>query len=334
MNFNSFIEITLPLVNQLHLTMVLLFALLLDHILGEPKKFHPLVGFGVLANKIEQRINLPAHQKTDFSNINALLGFCAWCLLTLPFCYLLYKALTLLPTNIKFLVEIIFLYSALGLKSLHIHAMQVFTPLNQGQLTRARHFTGYLVSRETIDLSPAQMSRATVESMLENGHDAVIASLVYYLIGGIPLVILHRLANTLDAMWGYKTTRFNSFGFFAARADDVLGFISGKICTLLYALQRPFLQALKNAYQQGNQYKSHNGGWVMAAGATVLNISLGGVAIYHGKKVISPVLGVDLNNNTTVKTEDIPRSLILIKKAAMLLVLFTFIYQLTLYILV
>lgn len=320
----------LQLITPFKLSFTLVFALLLDHFLGEPKKYHQLVGFGNLANKVEKWLNKPANQNNYFSITNALLGTLAWCLLVLPFCYLSYVLLALLPTNIQLIIEALFLYLALGLNSLHLHAMQVFKPLSQGDLTTARHYTGYLVSRDTRDLTANDMSRATVESMLENGHDAVIASLVYYIIGGIPLVILHRLANALDAMWGYRNTRFNSFGFFAARADDLLGFISGKICTLLYALQQPFLSALKNAYQQGNQYKSHNGGWVMAAGATVMKRTLGGNASYHGKTVHSAILGM----GDSINIEDIPRSINIVRRAVISLTLFVFIYQLVSYLLV
>jgi adenosylcobinamide-phosphate synthase len=334
MSSSDFLSNVLLIVTPFKLTFVLVFALLLDHILGEPKKFHPLVGFGNIANQVEKWLNKPTNQSALFSKINALLGVLAWCLVTIPFCYLSYVLLAMLPTSVQIIVEALLLYLALGLNSLHLHAIQVFKPLNQGDLNTARHFTGYLVSRETHNLTADEMSRATVESMLENGHDAVIASIVYYLIGGIPLVILHRLANTLDAMWGYKNTRFNSFGFFAARADDILGFISGKICTLLYALQQPFLLALKNAYHQGNQYKSHNGGWVMSAGATVMKKTLGGTASYHGKTLNSPNLGIDSSLTSSVMPEDIPRSITLVRRAATLLILFVFIYQLTLYILV
>jgi len=334
MNDSSLVTIFLLLVAPFKLTLILVLALLLDHILGEPKKYHPLVGFGNLATTIEQWLNKPINHNVPFSKTNALFGTLAWCLLVLPCCYLSYLLLAILPTSIQLMVEAIFLYLALGLNSLHLHAMQVFKPLIQGDLATARHYTGYLVSRETENLTANDMSRATVESMLENGHDAVIASLVYYLIGGIPLVILHRLANTLDAMWGYKNSRFNAFGFFSARADDFLGFISGKVCTLLYALQQPFLQALKNAYQQGNQYKSHNGGWVMAAGATVMKRTLGGSALYHGKTVTSPTLGVNLSVASTITIDDIPRSITLVRRAAISLILFVFIFQLACYLLV
>jgi adenosylcobinamide-phosphate synthase len=167
--------------------------------------------------------------------------------------------------------------------------------------------------------------------MLENGHDSVIASLFYYLIGGAPLVIIHRFANTLDAMWGYKNSRFNAFGYASARLDDLLGFLSGKCCTLLYALQglknRSTVYAIKNACRQGNQYKSHNGGWVMAAGATVMNRHLGGSAFYHGKEINSVILGC----GDSVTTKDIPTSLQLVTRASVLLLVLIFIVQLAIY---
>mgnify|MGYP001954952996 CR=1 FL=1 len=167
------------------------------------------------------------------------------------------------------------------------------------------------------------MSRATVESMLENGHDSVIASIIYYIIGGAPLVILHRFANTLDAMWGYKKPRFYSFGFASARLDDLLGFVTGKCCTVLYAFQGNVIESIKNAYRQGNQYKSHNGGWVMAAGATAMKIRLGGIANYHGTLINSPTLG----NGKPATVEDIPRSVEVVQGATVRLLLIVFCVQ-------
>lgn len=301
----------------------LLLALTLDKVFAEAKRFHYLVGFGWLAGKLEARLNA---QPTDVSDSTTkimtkkLLGFIAWCLLVvpLPVLYMIF-----IDNNIGYwqiITDAIVLYLAIGLVSLHQHVLQIYHPLKSGHLNKARHFTAYIVSRETSRLSEQEMSRATVESMLENGHDAVIASLIYYLIGGAPLVILHRLANTLDAMWGYKNLRYRHFGYASARLDDLLGFISAKCCTLLYAVQGltqgVFIKALTNAYRQGNQYKSHNGGWAMAAGATVLNRSLGGDALYHGKLVSSVKLGC----GEAVCHKDIPKSLTLVRRASTLLV--------------
>ncbi len=328
------------LVPELATSLTILLAVLLDKVLGEAKKYHYLIGFGYLADKVESKLN-PNNPQSSLgaSNLKStlktkLLGTFSWCLLVLPLPIMYFFIFDSLVWYWQVLLDATVLYLAIGLNSLHHHAMQIYKPLKSGDLDRARHFTGYIVSRETNLLSEQEMSRATIESMLENGHDSVIASLVYYIIGGAPLVILHRFANTLDAMWGYKNPRFNHFGYASAKLDDLLGFVSGKCCTLLYAIQGGFQKSLVNAYQQGNQYKSHNGGWVMAAGATVMKITLGGNAIYHGKTVTSPTLGLKLSLSSSITNEDIPRSLALVSRATISLFLLVFIYQLARYILV
>ena len=330
---NEVVEKTLILAPEFSLAITLSLALILDKLLGEAKRFHYLVGFGYLATKLEALLNpLPSENTSEISALKTkALGAIAWCLLVLPLPILHFYFLQELPWYWQVVIDAIVLYLALGLTSLKEHAMQIYRPLKNGDLKTAQHFTGYIVSRETSQLSEQEMSRATIESMLENGHDAVISSLIYYLIGGAPLVILHRLANTLDAMWGYKNSRFINFGYASARIDDALGFISGKCCTVLYAIQglpqRLFVKALYNAYSQGKQYKSHNGGWVMAAGATVMRKKLGGSAQYHGKEVHSVTLGEGNN----VSSDDIPASLTLVSRASLILLIAVFIFQLLIY---
>ena len=290
-------------------------ALVFDHVLGEPKKYHYLVGFGLLTQKLERLAN-----RFSNSRQSRLSGALCWCTLTLPMPLLYY---VIRQDNWVFwCLDAMIVYAAIGYKSLAQHALQILKPLNENQLDEARHFCSYLVSRNTTQLSEQEIARATTESVLENGHDAVIASLVWYIMGGAPLVILHRLANTLDAMWGYKNDRFLYFGWFAARMDDILGWPSAKISSLLYSCQGNMLKSLKNAYIQGRQYKSLNGGWVMASGATVLNFKLGGQAVYHGKVHQS----VNLGCGKEVQRNDIQRSLLLVKYSA-----FIFILCITLY---
>jgi adenosylcobinamide-phosphate synthase len=334
---------TILLLPDFSIFITVLLALSLDKYLGEAKRFHYLVGFGWLAKKLETRLNTAwqASQKNQKGNQKAtstietlkskLLGTLAWCILVLPLPLIYFYQLNNLIWYWQIMLDATVVYLAIGLNSLHQHAMQVYQPLNTGDLKTARYFTGYLVSRDTSKLSEQEMSRATIESMLENGHDSVIASLLYYLIGGAPLVIIHRLANTLDAMWGYKSPRFNDFGYASARLDDLLGFLSGKCCTLLYAFQGlkngRAIKAVANAYKQGNQYKSHNGGWVMAAGATVMRRQLGGSAIYHGKTINSLILGC----GDSVATKDIPTSLLVVTRASVLLLVFILLFQLASY---
>ena len=336
-SFENNLNYVIQLLPDFSLFITLLLALLADKLLGEAKHFHYLVGFGRLANYLEAVLNNPLQQgkcntPSDKSiGITKLKGIFAWLILVLPvplFCMFFFEHLA---WYWKILLDAIIIYLAIGLKSLHQHAMQVYNPLKKGDLINARHFTGYLVSRETSNLTEKEMSRATIESVLENGHDSAIASLLYYLIGGAPLVILHRLANTLDAMWGYKTTRFLHFGYASARLDDLFGFISGKCCTLLYAIQGiytgTFVKAISNAYKQGNQYKSHNGGWVIASGATIMQRSVGGTANYNGKETHSVELGI----GPQVSTEDIPKSMEIVKRSSLFLLVLIFTFQLISY---
>ena len=295
---------------MLEVLIVLVLALTLDFIVGEVNRFHPLVGFGNVAGVIEQKLNL--------SNISAgaqkSTGVLAWLLLVLPLPMLYWLAQETLQL---WLLDAVVLYFAIGNNSLKTHALQVLEPLQRNDLEQARHFCSYLVSRDTSELNEHQISRAVTESVLENGHDAVVASLFWYCAGGAPLVIAHRLANTLDAMWGYKTQRFINFGWCSARADDLLGWPSAKVTALLFAVQsKQPVKCLTNAYIQAKQYKSFNGGWAMASGATALNICLGGQAIYFGRKVESVTLG----QGDEVQAKHIKQSVELVSRAALLFV--------------
>ena len=304
---------------------VLISALIIDHFIGEPNRFHPLIWFGNAAKKLESKLNNGSKYKRVWA------GGGAWCLLVLPIPFITLYLLLTLPVYLCLILNIYVVYWAVALNSLTLHGMQIYQPLLDGNLPQAQHYCSYIVSRDTSELSQQAISRATTESMLENGHDGVTATLIYFVIGGTPLVIIHRLSNTLDAMWGYRNEQFNDFGKFSARMDDLLGFISAKITTLLFVIIGLFNNkarfALRNAYQQSKTYKSHNGGWVMASGATVLNVCLGGTAVYFGKQVNSPQLG----QGEVVQSQHIKASLTLVKQAVLLWLLIVFSGQILLY---
>ncbi len=296
-------------------------AIGLDKTFSEVKRFHPLVGFGNYVSFIEKKLN-------NRNKNSKYLGTVSWMLSIFPFVFIIiFLQYVISSYNFYFLsitFDAVILYFAVGRSSLSVHAMNIYKPLSQGNeegLKVARKQVSMMVSRETQNLNEKEISRATVESVLENGHDAVMASLFWYAVGGAPFVILHRLANTLDAMWGYKNERFLYFGWFSARVDDWLGCPSAKITSFLFALQRlfkkRFLLALKNASMQGKQYKSLNGGWVMASGATVLNVSLGGSAIYDSRISQSVILGISVKTEQAeqVNSETILKSIRLVSNA-------------------
>lgn len=254
----------------------------LDALLGEPRRAHPLVAFGRYAGRLEQRFNASGRGWRSH-------GVTAWFLAVVPLT-LLATALSWLP-YIGWLVEILALYCALGLRSLGEHVRPVAEALRAGNLDEARRRVGYLVSRETRALDDTAVARAATESVLENGSDAVFAALFWFVVAGVPGVVLYRLSNTLDAMWGYRNERFERFGWAAARIDDVLNYIPARLVALTYALLGKTRLALSCWRRQAPLWDSPNAGPVMAAGAGALGVELGGAAVYHGELHERPQLG-------------------------------------------
>jgi adenosylcobinamide-phosphate synthase len=258
-------------------------AVLLDAALGEPRRAHPLIAFGRLANAIETRLH--GHRRSN--------GALAWALAVLPpvlACVALLYALKPWPW-LHASASALVLYACLGLRSLGEHARPVARSLAAGDLDAARSEVGRMVSRDTQALSEAQIAAAATESVLENGNDAVFGALFWFALLGAPGALLYRLANTLDAMWGYRTPCYARFGWAAARIDDGLNYVPARLTALSYALLGKASVALRCWRAQAPLWDSPNAGPVMAAGAGALGVRLGGAAPYHGRWEPRPELG-------------------------------------------
>ncbi len=286
-----------------------LLAVFLDARFAEPRRWHPLVGFGSLAAWLDAKVNLSS---TD-DQYRKRMGVVCWILLVTPLpiviLYLQCQSPTwFASTWIGVILSALCLYFSMGWSSLRQHAKAISGGFDQGGIDEARHQVARIVSRDTDTMDEAAIARATIESVLENGSDAVFAPLFWFVVLGPAGALAYRFANTLDAMWGYRTQRFAHFGCMSAKMDDLLNYIPARLTALTYAVFGRRQQALDCWQQQASNCVSPNGGPVMCAGAGALNVRLGGGAYYHGQWQARASMGV----GCTASMMDIERSVQLI----------------------
>jgi adenosylcobinamide-phosphate synthase len=289
---------------------ILLFALGLDRWLGEPFVYHPLVGFGRVAAWLEGRIRREGHSPRR----QRLSGALAVTVLLTPVVVMV----AWLDTQVVVgaVADILLLYLALGLRKLQEDGEAVALALQAGELSRARAQLGVMVNQNTVDMDAAELSRATTESVLENGNSAVIGTLFWFLLGGGAGVVLHRLGNTLASLWGYRPGPLRDFGRAATRLDALLNLIPAWLTVLLYALSGRSRTAIAHAGRQGRQWEKPNAGEVMAAGATALGLALGGSTAYGQQLRERPTLG----DGRPPEAADIPRALGLVGRSVHILI--------------
>jgi adenosylcobinamide-phosphate synthase len=291
----------------------LLAGVLLDALFGEVARFHPLVGFGRLAGAIEMRLN----RRGPAGGIAR--GAFGWALAVLPPVTLLaWICAQALPPAVLAALHAVLLYFCLGLRSLRDHMLPIWHALQAGDLPAARQLTARIVSRDTQQAGESDLAKAATESMLENGNDAVFGTLFWFAVAGGPGALLFRLANTLDAMWGYRTERFNLFGRCAARIDDALNYIPARLTAVTYALLAPGSGGTRRALacwrMQAPAWSSPNAGPVMSSGAGALGLQLGGTASYGGEVEARPPLG----EGAAAAAADIPRAWRLVRNSTWL----------------
>jgi adenosylcobinamide-phosphate synthase len=294
----------------MYVALVWVCAVLLDRVFGEATRWHPLVGFGNIAKRIETRLN------TGDAKLLRLRGVIAWSAAVLPWLILVWGLghyLSSYSEFVRFVFDCGVLYWAIGWRSLCEHIRPIGSALAEGNIEQARLKISYIVSRDTTALDADQVLAAGLETTLENSSDALFASLIWFALAGPAGVVLHRLANTLDAMWGYKNHRYRYFGWWAARSDDVLNFIPAQLTALGFSVFGLSVRGFRCWFGQGWRWKSINAGSVMASGAGALNITLGGAASYHGETVLRAPLG----GGAKPRAEDLERSITLINRLLM-----------------
>lgn len=251
-------------------------ALLLDAALGEPKilwdRFpHPAVLMGRAVSAVEARLNAGENRKAKGVLAMTGLGLAAlvlgWLIHILP----------------DFgLVEIVVAAILLAQKSLVQHVRAVADALRLS-LGDGRAAVSMIVGRDTAVLDRAGVARSAIESAAENLSDGVIAPAFWFLLGGLPALLLYKITNTADSMIGHRTPRYEQFGWAAARFDDLLNLIPARLTAALIAVTHGMFNP-KPILRDAPLHRSPNAGWPEAAMAVCLNISLSGPRSYHGKQ--------------------------------------------------
>lgn len=269
-----------------------------DRIWGDPHRWHPVAGFGCAAELLE-RITYRDTRLGGATHVLALVGGTGG----------LAVAVQRRARNplVRAVITAIVTWVVLGGRSLEREAGAVRDLLDRGDLERARVQVRHLVGRDTADLGPDQIARAVVESVAENTSDAVVASLLWGAVAGVPGMVAHRTANTLDAMIGHRNARYERFGWAAARLDDLLNLPASRLTGILAAALGPDpVGALGSWRRDARRHPSPNAGVVEAAFAGALGLQLGGVNAYDGNRREDRAL---MGHGHAPTIADIPRAL-------------------------
>ena len=273
--------------------LIILFAFILDLILGDPHwQLHPVRLIGGLIEFLEDNLRktkIPLKISGGLLVI-FIVGF------TLGISFLLIKFAYWLNYYSGILLSSVLVYFTIAPRNLYDESMKIYSFLKKGNLESARKSLSMIVGRDTNKLSESEVIRASVETVAENGVDAVISPLFYAMIGGAPLAIVYRAINTMDSMVGYKNKRYIDFGWAAARLDDFVNYIPARLSAILIPLSsliygKDWFSSFKIVVRDGKKNPSPNSGIPEAAVAGALGIQLGGLNYYGGMPSDKPFIG-------------------------------------------
>lgn len=277
----------------LHHTAVVLAAVLLDLLLGDPRWLpHPVVFIGRSIAVLERQLRrLVGNERLGgvLLLVTTVGGtvLAAWGLLRLA---------AVLHPMLQGGVAVLLSWNCLAARSLQRESGYVAEALQRGDLADARWYLSRIVGRDTAELQEPEIWRATVETVAENTSDGVIAPLVYLMIGGPLLGLAYKAVNTLDSMVGYKNERYLRFGWASARCDDLVNWLPARLTGWLMVLAAPLAGlsaggALRVMRRDGRNHSSPNSGMPEAAAAGALGVRLGGTSSYFDKPVAKPFIG-------------------------------------------
>lgn len=296
-------------------------AIAIDWLIGDPPwPPHPVILIGKLIRWLEERL-MPSRMQPLLPPASQKRRGVALAVITVTISTIavlaVVKLLGMLHPWLGYAANTWLISTTIAFKGLKDAGMEVYRPLARGDLGEARTKVGYIVGRDTGHLDEPEVTRAAVETVAENTVDAAVSPLVFALLGGAPLAMFYRAANTLDSMVGYKNDRYQSFGWASARLDDLLNLLPARLTILLLTLAAwltPGLSACRALKAVGHFARLHpspNSGYPESAVAGALGIMLGGMNSYGGVTSQRASMGWPLRS---LERDDIPRTVGLLYK--------------------
>ncbi|HEX5741549.1 MAG TPA: cobalamin biosynthesis protein [Pilimelia sp.] len=260
----------------------------LDACLGDPRRLHPVAGFGRLAAALERTMYRPSRLA---GGLHAGAAVAGPVLLGAAV-----HAATRRAPALRAAAVAAATWTVLGARTLRREAAAMGGALDAGDLRGARARLHHLCGRDPSALSSAEVARATVESVAENTSDAVVAPLAWGALAGVPGLLGYRAVNTLDAMVGHRSPRYARFGTPAARLDDALNLLPARLTGALFVLAAPVVggrvgEAWRVFRRDRLDHPSPNAGQCESAMAGALGVRLGGRNVYLGRAETRPLIG-------------------------------------------
>ncbi len=290
---------------------MLLVALILDAVFGEPDWLwsrvpHPATLMGRVVNWFDETLNKGEMRQAK--------GIAAIVILSI--------AAVLIGVAIQWVpyfdfVEILLAAVLLAHRSLIQHVEDVASALRTG-LTAGRESVSMIVGRDSKQLDETGVARSAIESAAENFSDGVVAPAFWFLLLGLPGILLYKMVNTADSMVGYKTEEYAEFGFGSAKFDDLLNWIPARITAALLCLATLDREALETARTDADLHRSPNAGWPEAAMAGVLGVALSGPRSYEGKMTEDPF--INSHGKRDLRPADVEDSIAILNRTWLCLV--------------
>lgn len=219
-------------------------------------------------------------------------------------------------------LQIFVLYSLLAMRDLLQHGWAVEMAARKNDLPEARHRVAQLVGRDTDQMDFAACRRAAIESLSENLTDGFVSPIFWYVVAGLPGIVLFKVVSTMDSMVGYKTPEYLRFGWCGARLDDLMNWLPARFNWLLIAVCAAPLpgyscpKAVRTGWRQHALMPGPNAGWSEATTAGAIQRRLVGQIWRHGKLVTELWLG-DPGDPPAGDGSDVRRSSILVTIAGL-----------------